>query len=37
MRRKMYEKREEAGFKEVGAARTEGLAQARTLVPKVVE
>ena len=37
MRRKMYEKREETGFKEVGAARTEGLARATTLVPKEEE
>jgi len=37
MRRKMYEMREEAGFKDVRAARTEDLARARTLVPKEVE
>jgi hypothetical protein len=37
MRRKMNEMREETGFKEVGPARTEGLARARTLVPKEVK
>ena len=37
MRRKMNEMREETCFKEVGPTRTEGLARARTLVPKEVE
>jgi len=33
----MYDMREETGFKEVGPARTDDLARARTLVPKEVE
>lgn len=37
MRRKMNEKSEETGFKEVGPARTEGLARASVAIPKEVE